>query len=119
MWIYKPVFNLRMLTSTFRYDTGEVANRLKSFAYVRTYVRTYVHVLYVVLDRKKKKYQIVLLERFIFDLYTATFHCFSTNLIGSVIVSLAVVEVISQAFYIMLAYLRYVHVQVSTRIVGL
>jgi hypothetical protein len=27
-WIYKPLFSLRMLTSTFRYDTGEVENWL-------------------------------------------------------------------------------------------
>jgi hypothetical protein len=27
-WIYKPLFNLRMLTDTLRYDTGEVENRL-------------------------------------------------------------------------------------------
>jgi hypothetical protein len=28
MWIYKPLFNLRMLTDTLRYDTGEVENGL-------------------------------------------------------------------------------------------
>jgi hypothetical protein len=27
-WIYKPLFNLRMLTDTLRYDTGEVENGL-------------------------------------------------------------------------------------------
>ena len=32
MWIYKSLFNLRMLISTFRYDTGEVENRLKRIA---------------------------------------------------------------------------------------
>jgi hypothetical protein len=28
-WIYKPLFNLRMLTDTLRYDTCEVENGLK------------------------------------------------------------------------------------------
>jgi hypothetical protein len=28
MWFYKPLFNLRMLSSTFRDDTGKVENRL-------------------------------------------------------------------------------------------
>jgi hypothetical protein len=37
-WFYKPLFNLRMLTSTFRYDTGEVENRL--FSLLETFSRT-------------------------------------------------------------------------------
>jgi hypothetical protein len=36
-WIYKPLFNLRMLTDTLRYDTGEVENGLNRPQVVRKY----------------------------------------------------------------------------------